>query len=339
MRIAVFSAKPFEREYLDRVNDETRAGHELHYIEARLNESTADLARGYEAVAIFSTDHADAATLRQLCKHGTRLLALRSAGFNHVDIAEAERLGLIVLRVPAYSPHAIAEHAVGLMLTLNRKFHRAYNRVREQNFSIEGLMGFDMHGKTVGVIGTGKIGEVLCGILKGFGCTLIATDPVKNQACLDLDVEYVELPELCERADIITLHCPLTPKTKHLINAETMARMKRGAMLINTSRGAVIDTQALIEALKRRHVGSVGLDVYEEEDNLFFKDLSGQIIDDDLFMRLMTFPNVLITSHQGFFTHEACLAIARTTIANASGFERGEPDEDNRVDRSLIANH
>lgn len=339
MRIAVFSAKPFEREYLDRVNRQSHANHELHYIETRLTESTAELARGHEAVALFSTDHANADALRQLADQGTRLLALRSAGFNHVDLAEADRLGITVLRVPAYSPHAIAEHAVGLMLTLNRKFHRAYNRVREQNFNIEGLMGFDMHEKTVGVVGTGKIGEVLCRILKGFGCHIIATDPVHNPACLDLGVQYVELTELCQRSSIITLHCPLTPKTRHLINAQTIARMQPGAMLINTSRGAVIDTKALIEALKQRHLGSVGLDVYEEEDNLFFKDLSGQIIDDDLFMRLTTFPNVLITSHQGFFTHEACLAIAQTTIDNATAFQRGNPDPDNRVDRSYIADH
>lgn len=329
MRIAVFSAKPFERLYMAQENQ--NAGHELHFIEARLTEETADLALGYEAVALFSTDHATGPVLEHLAEHGTKLIALRSAGFNHVDLRAADQLGLTVLRVPAYSPHAIAEHAVGLMLTLNRKFHRAYNRVREQNFNIEGLMGFDMHGKTVGVIGTGKIGQVLCSILKGFGCNILACDPTPSAECQAMGVAYVPIEELCKRSDIISINCPLTPATKHMINAETLAQMKPSVMLINTSRGAVIDTKALIEALKHRRIGSVGLDVYEQEDGLFFKDLSDQIIEDDVFMRLMTFPNVLITAHQGFFTHEACQGIARTTINNATEFEQGRPDEHNRV--------
>lgn len=335
MRIAVYSAKPFEQRYLDQAN--RSAGHELTYIEARLSPGTVELAAGFEAVALFSTDDACKEVVRRLHEGGTRLLALRSAGFNHVDIAEATELGMTVLRVPAYSPHAIAEHAVGLMLTLNRKFHRAYNRVREQNFSIEGLMGFDMHAKTVGVVGTGKIGEVVCRILRGFGCRLLACDPSPSEACRALGVEYVDLATLCEQSDIVTLHCPLTPRTYHLIDERALGRLRQGTMLINTSRGKVVDTQALIAALKRGTVGSVGLDVYEEEDNLFFKDLSGEIIQDDVFMRLMTFPNVVITAHQGFFTHEACLAIAQTTIENATGFERGEPQESNRVSLAHIA--
>lgn len=332
MRIAVYSSKPYEKPFLDAAN--ANAAHELVYLDARLSTATVDLARGASAVSIFVGDDASAPVLRVLHAGGTRLLALRSAGFNHVDIAEAERLGITVARVPAYSPHAVAEHAVGLMLTLNRKFHRAHARVREQNFALDGLMGFDMHGKTAGVIGTGKIGEAACAILRGFGCRVLAFDPVKNQACEAIGVEYVPLADLYAASDIITLHCPLTPATKHLINAAALAAMKPGVMLINTSRGAVVDTRALIAALKKGRVGSVGLDVYEEEGDLFFKDLSAEVIQDDVFVRLSTFPNVLITAHQGFFTREACEAIARTTIDNATGFDRsgaaGVP-EANRV--------
>jgi D-lactate dehydrogenase len=316
-----------------------RGTHELVYLEVPLSAATADLARGAEAVSLFVGDDASAPVLRALQAGGTRLLALRSAGFNHVDLAAAERLGIAVARVPAYSPYAVAEHAVGLMLTLNRKFHRAHARTREQNFSIDGLMGFDMHGKTVGVVGTGRIGEVLCGILLGFGCRVLASDPVVNAACAARGVGYVALPELYAASDIITLHCPLTPDTRHLIDAAALAAMRPGAMLINTSRGAVIDTRALIGALKRSHLGSVGLDVYEEEGDLFFKDLSSDVIQDDLFVRLMTFPNVLITAHQGFFTREACVAIAATTLANLDGFARGGPEglpEAHRVTTSRL---
>jgi D-lactate dehydrogenase len=292
------------------------------------------------AVSIFVSDDASAEVLRTLHAGGTRFIALRSAGFNHVDLDEAQRLGLTIARVPAYSPYAVAEHAVGLMLTLNRKFHRAYARVREQNFSLEGLMGFDMRGKAVGVIGTGKIGEAACSILRGFGCRVLASDPVINPACRAIGVEYVSLPDLYAASDIITLHCPLTPSSRHMIGEASLAVMKPGVMLINTSRGAVIDTRALIAALKRGHVGSVGLDVYEQEGDLFFKDLSSEVIHDDVFVRLLTFPNVFITAHQGFFTREACEAIARTTIDNANGFEHAGPSgvpEANRVTMRLIA--
>ncbi len=329
MKIAIYSSKAYEKPFFDAAND--GAGHELMYIDAQLSLATAGLARGCPAVSIFVGDDASAPVLRALHAGGTRLLALRSAGFNHVDIPEADRLGLTVLRVPAYSPYAVAEHAVGLMLTLNRKFHRAFNRVREQNFALDGLMGFDMHGKTAGVIGTGKIGEVVCTILTGFGCRVLASDPARNPACMAMGVEYVALPELYARSDIITLHCPLTPQTRHSIDAAALAAMKPGVMLINTSRGAVIDTRALIEALKHGHVGSVGLDVYEEEGDLFFKDLSGEVIQDDVFVRLLTFPNVFITAHQGFCTHEAMAAIAATTVRNVSDFARGAADEGNRV--------
>jgi len=338
MKIAIYSSKPYEKPFLDAAN--AAAGHELMYLGVRLTAATAELARGVPVVSIFVGDDASATALQTLHAGGTRLMALRSAGFNHVDIAEAERLGLTIARVPAYSPYAVAEHAVGLMLTLNRKFHRAYARVREQNFALDGLMGFDMHGKTAGVIGTGKIGEATCSILRGLGCRVLAFDPVRNPACEALGVEYISLAELYAAADIITLHCPLTPETRHLINTASLAAMKPGVMLINTSRGAVIDTRALIASLKRGHVGSVGLDVYEEEGDLFFKDLSTEVIQDDVFARLMTFHNVLITAHQGFFTREACEAIARTTIDNATGFEqagaKGVP-EANRISTHLLA--
>ena len=335
MKIAVYSSKPYEKSFLDAANAGPR--HELVYLDATCSATTADLARGCPAVSIFVGDDASAPVLKALHAGGTRLLALRSAGFNHMDVAEADRLGLTVLRVPAYSPHAVAEHAVGLMLTLNRKFHRAFNRVREQNFALDGLMGFDMHGRTAGVVGTGKIGEVVCKILTGFGCHVLASDPVKNPACEAMGVRYVSLPDLYAQSDIITLHCPLNPATKHLVNATALAAMKPGVMLINTSRGGVIDTRALIAALKKGHVGSVGLDVYEEEGDLFFKDLSERVIYDDVFVRLMSFPSVLITAHQGFFTHEACTAIAQTTINNVTDFECGRVQESNRVTTRLIA--
>lgn len=342
MKIAVYSAKSYEKPFLDAANTalqgtEKGPAHVLNFLDARLSLSTVELARTYPAVSIFVGDDASAPVLKALHAGGTRVIALRSAGFNHVDIAESDRLGITVLRVPAYSPYSVAEYTVGLMLTLNRRYHRAYARIREQNFALDGLMGFDMHGKTVGVIGTGKIGEAACSILRGFGCRVLAFDPARNPACEAMGVEYVALPDLYAAADIITLHCPLMPQTRHLINAESLAAMKPGVMLINTSRGAVIDTRAMISALKRGHVGSVGLDVYEEEGDLFFKDLSTEVIQDDVFARLMTFPNVIVTAHQGFFTREACTAIAATTINNVTDFERGTVNETNRVGAKLIA--
>ena len=332
MRIALYSVKAYEKPFLEAANEHSR--HELVLLEARLTSDTAQLAHGAQAVSIFVGDDASAPVLRTLHAasggSGPALL-LRSAGFNHVDLTEADRLGMTVLRVPAYSPYSVAEHAVGLMLTLNRKFHRAFNRVREQNFALDGLLGFDMHGKTVGVVGTGTIGTVLCSILTGFGCKVIASDPSPNAKCTALGVQYVPLSELYARSDIVTLQCPLTPATRHLINAAALSAMKPGVMIINTSRGAVIDTRALIAALKSGHIGSVGLDVYEEEGDLFFKDLSNEVIQDDVFARLMTFRNVLITAHQGFFTHEACTAIAQTTIGNATDVEHGNVKDANRV--------
>ncbi len=337
MKVAVFSARAYERPFLDEANAAAGNRAEFVYLEASLSAATAALAHGCEGVSIFVNDVASAEVLAALHAGGTRVLALRSAGFNHVDVVVAEKLGIPVLRVPAYSPHAVAEHTVGLMMTLNRKFHRAFVRVREQNFSLGGLMGFDMHGKTVGVVGTGKIGECVCRILRGFGCRVLAHDLAENGECTAIGVEYAPLDELFRTADILTLHCPLTPQTKHMVNAQTIQAMKRGVMFINTGRGALVHTKALIDGLKSGHVGAVGLDVYEEEAGLFFRDLSDTVLTDDVFARLLTFPNVVITAHQGFFTREAMQAIARTTVENLVSFARGEPPSCNAVTRRMIA--
>lgn len=321
MRVAVFSTKNYDQSFLDRANQEH--GHELVYFDARLTPRTAPLASGFPAVCAFVNDRLDAEVLGALAAGGTRLIALRSAGFNHVDLEAARDLGLTVARVPAYSPHAVAEHAVALILTLNRKIYRSYNRVREGNFSLEGLLGFDIHGRTIGVVGTGKIGQVFARIMSGFGCTLLAYDPYPS-AEAGAYVQYVPLPVLFERADIISLHCPLTPETCHIVDAAAIARMKPGTMLINTSRGALVDTLAVIDGLKRGIIGYLGLDVYEEEGDLFFQDLSDRVIQDDVFSRLLTFPNVVITGHQGFFTEEAVHNIAETTLGNITAFESGK---------------
>ncbi|NAZ36248.1 2-hydroxyacid dehydrogenase [Rubellimicrobium sp. CFH 75288] len=324
MRVAVFSAKPHDEHFLRLANE--AAGHDLRFLEPRLSPETAPLADGHDAVCAFVNDDLGAATIERLAAAGVRMIALRSAGFNHVDLEAAQAAGLAVGRVPAYSPHAVAEHTMALILALNRRIHRAYNRVREGNFALDGLLGFDIHGKTVGIVGTGLIGSILARILHGFGCRILAHDPRQNPDCLALGVRYVDLPTLLGESDIVTLQCPLTPQTHHMINADTIRLMRRGAMLINTSRGAVVDTPALIEGLKDGTIGSLGLDVYEEEEGLFFEDLSNTIIPDDTFARLLTFPNVLITGHQAFFTREALTAIAETTIANLSAFERdGRP--------------
>lgn len=319
MKVAVFSTKPYDERYLRFAN---RDAHEFVFLSSRLAPDTAALAQGCEGVCAFVNDDVGADVIGHLAQQGVRLIALRSAGFNHVDLAAAAAAGVAVARVPAYSPYAVAEHTVALILTLNRKLHRAYNRVREGNFALEGLLGFDLHGKTVGIIGTGKIGELVARILGGFGCHLLAFDPHENPAVTGLGVRYVDFDTLLGTCDVITLQCPLTPQTHHMIDHDAIAKMKPGVMLINTSRGAVVDTSALIEGLKNRTVGSVGLDVYEEEAELFFEDLSQTFIRDDIFARLLTFPNVLITGHQAFFTHEALSAIANTTLANISAFER-----------------
>lgn len=320
MRVAVFSTKKYDKVFLDGAN---QAGHELVYHEVPLTPATAPMAAGYPAVCAFVNDQLSQEALIALHAGGTRLVALRSAGFNHVDLATADRLGLTVARVPAYSPHAVAEHAVALVLSLNRRTYRAYNRVREGNFSLEGLLGFDLHGKTVGVIGTGTIGLVFAKIMHAFGCHIVASDPHPDPHAPKY-VRYVTAAEMYAQADIISLHCPLTPQTHQLIGKDAIAQMKTGVMLINTSRGRVVNTHALLNGLKSGKIGFVGLDVYEEEENLFFRDLSDRIIDDDLFMRLTTFPNVLITGHQGFFTREALGNIAQSTLANITAFETGQ---------------
>jgi D-lactate dehydrogenase len=321
MHILFFSARQYDRREFAAAN---RGRHELTFVETHLHADTAPIARGYPAICAFVNDALDAAVLGVLAAGGTRLIALRCAGYNNIDLAAAARLGLTVVRVPAYSPHAVAEHVAGLVLSLNRKLHRAYNRVRENNYMLDGLEGFDLHGKTVGVIGTGRIGTVLCRIMAGFGCVVLANDRVQNPALAAAGVQYVALEALLSASDIVSLHCPLAPDTRHLIDAGALARMKRGAMLINTSRGGLIDTAAVIAALKARQLGALGLDVYEQEADVFFEDLSSQVVDDDLLQRLLTFPNVIITGHQGFFTHEALAAIAETTLASVSQFERGE---------------
>ena len=264
-------------------------------------------------------------SLEGLAKEGVRLIALRSAGFNHVDLPTAHQFGLTVVRVPRYSPHAIAEHCVGLVLSLNRNIHRAYNRVRDNNFALTGLLGFDIHGRTVGVVGTGEIGTTFAEIMAGFGTTILATDPNPNQRVRDIGATYVSVEDVIAGSDIVSLHCPLTPETHHLIDSDRLGTMRDGVMLINTSRGALIDTEAVIDALKSGKVGHLGLDVYEEEDDLFFEDLSDQVLQDDAFARLMTFPNVLITGHQAFFTREALSTIAQVTLGNVTAFERDEP--------------
>ena len=324
MRLAVFSTKPYDRLFLEAAN--ASADHELTFYEARLSEATTSLAVGVPAICAFVNDQLDRRALADLRAGGTRLVALRSAGFNNVDLQAARELVVTVARVPAYSPHAVAEHAMALILTLNRKLHRAYARVREGNFALDGLLGFDLHGRTAGIVGTGKIGAAMARILKGFGCRVLAFDPAPNDECASLGLSYVDYARLLADSDIVTLHCPLTPATHHLIDAAAIRRMKPGVMLINTSRGAIIDTRAVIAGLKSGKIGHLGLDVYEEEADLFFEDLSRQVIKDDVFARLLTFPNVVVTGHQGFFTEEALRNIAETTIANVTAFERtGRP--------------
>lgn len=321
MRVAIFSTKNYDRIFLERANE--AAGHEMLFFESRLTPETSALTEGFDAVCVFVNDQIDALVLRDMAERGVRLVALRSAGYNHVDLRVAAELGLEVVRVPAYSPHAVAEHTLALILALNRKTHRAFNRVREGNFSLEGLLGFDLHGRTVGIVGTGQIGSVFARLMRGFGCQLLAHDPYPNEECRRMGVEYVELGELFSRSHIISLHCPLTPETRHLIDWAAVEKMQEGVTLINTSRGAIIDTRAVIRGLKAGVIGYLGLDVYEEEENLFFEDLSSEVIQDDVFARLLTFPNVLITGHQGFFTREALGNIAQTTVDNITAFETG----------------
>lgn len=325
MKIAVFSTKPYDREYLDKFNTDSK--HELIYFEASLNNDTTNLAIGFDAVCVFVNDIIDKKTIGKLSEIGIKLIDLRCAGFNNVDLEAAAKYDIKVLRVPAYSPHAVAEHAVALILTLNRKTHKVYNRVRESNFSLENLTGFNLFEKTVGVIGTGKIGAAFCQIMGGFGCKVIAFDVFQSKELIQKGVIYVTLEELFISSDIISLHCPLTDDTKHLFDRTVFSKIKKGAMLINTSRGPLIKTSDAIEALKNGQLGYLGIDVYEQEENLFFKDLSESIIQDDLIQRLLSFHNVLITPHQGFFTKEALNQIASTTLKNHTDFENGLPLE------------
>lgn len=323
MRIVFFNSKAYTREFFERANE--AHGHALSFFEWPLRPDLVYLVDGAPAVCPFVNDDLGGETLRRLAAAGTKLIALRCAGYNHVDLKTAAELGLRVTRVPAYSPHAVAEHTLALILTLERKIHRAYARVRDGNFALEGLLGEELYGRTAGVVGTGLIGIEVCRILRGFGCRVLAHDPKPHPQAAALGVAYVALPELYRQADLLTLHCPLTPETRHRIDAAAIAQMKRGVMLINTSRGALIDTPALIQALKSGQVGSVGLDVYEEEGDLFFQDLSSEILQDDLFARLLTFPNVVITGHQAFFTRTALSQIAATTLQSVTALERGQP--------------
>ncbi len=322
--MAMYSVKPYDRRSFDAANAGTGAV-EIHYHEARLERSTARYADGADVVCGFVNDDFSAEVLDELAASGTTCIALRCAGFNNVDLDAALRLGITVVRVPAYSPNAVAEHTLALMLTLNRKIHRAHNRVRDRNFSLEGLVGFDMAGKTAAVVGTGQIGAIVARLLWHLRCEVVAYDPVANEGLVDLGVTYVELDEALRVGDIVSLNCPLNEHTHHLINAETIAVMKPGVMLVNTGRGALVDTDAVLAALKRGHIGSLALDVYEEESELFFEDRSDEILDDDNFARLLTYPNVLITAHQAFLTHEALAAIAEITLANAIAVFSGEP--------------
>jgi D-lactate dehydrogenase len=322
MIVAVFDTHRFDRAALEKEN--ARLGHDLRFFDARLDRKTATLAADSEAICAFVNDVLDWPTLTALREMGVRLIALRSAGYNNVDLVAARELGLTVARVPDYSPYAVAEHAVALLLALNRKLHRAYNRVRESNFSLEGLVGFDLHGKTVGIVGTGKIGAVFAKIMAGFGCRLLAFDVFPRT---DLPVTYVDPARLLAESDVISLHVPLLPETRHFLTAKTIAQLKPGAFIINTSRGGLIETQALIDALKSGHIGGAALDVYEEEAGIFFHDLSGEVLQDDVLARLISLPNVLITSHQAFLTCEALANIAKTTLETISAFERGAVPE------------
>lgn len=322
--VAFYDTKPYDREYFERAPKVSGLRRQFH--EFRLTSETAASVDGAQAVCVFVNDRLDAPCLKQLHQAGVRLVTLRCADFNNVDLTAAKSLGIAVTRVPAYSPHAVAEHTVALLLALNRKIHRAYNRVREHNFSLSGLVGFDLHGKTVGVVGTGRIGKIAAQIFLGFGTEVLTYDPYPSpEWAAALGVRYTDFEILLAHSDIVSLHLPLTPATRHLLNAATFARMKPGAYLLNTSRGKLVDTTALIEALKTGRLGGVALDVYEEEEGIFFEDHSGEILQDDELSRLLTFPNVLITAHQAFLTTEALSEIARVTTANLLQLETGEP--------------
>jgi D-lactate dehydrogenase len=329
MKITFFSAKPYDREFFDLYNKSY--GFNLEYFETHLGPHIVNVLENCDAVCVFVNDKLNAETISMLASKNVKIIALRCAGFNNVDLEAAKKFNIKVCRVPAYSPEAVAEHAAAMILTLNRKTHKAYNRVREQNFSLNGLLGFNLQGKTVGVVGTGKIGRAFCKIMLGFGVKVLAADIVENAELKQLGIDYTSLDELLKQSDIISLHCPLTQESHHLINKQTLARMKQGTMLINTSRGGLINTPDIISALKRRQVGYLGIDVYEQEEKLFFRDLSGKIIEDDEIQRLMSFPNVLITAHQAFFTSEALSQIAQVTLDNIAQLSAGKNPKDELV--------
>jgi D-lactate dehydrogenase len=333
MKIAFFSTKKYDQKFFDEANEEY--GYNIDYFESRLTPETVSLAEGYPVVCVFVHDDLSREVLEKLQKIGVKIAALRSTGFNNVDIEAAEEKGIVVVRVPEYSPYSVAEHAVSLILALNRKIYRAYNRVREHNFSLDGLMGFDLHGKTAGIVGTGKIGRVTGGILKGFGCRVLGFDPMPNKEAKRMGIEYVSLRELMRESDIISLHAPLTPETHHMVDRDAFEEMKDCVMLINTGRGALINAVDAIEALKSGKLGYLGLDVYEEESDIFYRDLSGKVLRDDVLTRLLTFPNVIITSHQGFFTREALNDIAVSTLKNIDNAMKGAVTE-NAVTSKLI---
>jgi len=323
MKTAVFSTRRYDQSLLSKANLE--AGHELVFFQDRLTADTAALAAGCPAVCVFVNDTVNAQVLTQLHAQGTRLVATRSTGFNHVDAATAARLGIEVVRVTDYSPHSVAEFAVGLLLAVNRKICRASARTRDGNFELDGLMGVDLYGKTVGVIGTGKIGTLFARIMAGFGCSLLGYDTHPNPQFQSLGGRYVSSSELLAASDVVSLHCPLTPQTRHIVNGQSLAAAKPGFILVNTSRGGLVDTDAAIQALKTGRLGGLAIDVYEQEASLFFQDLSSTIITDDCIQRLVSFPNVIVTGHQAFFTEEAIGQIMRTTISSLTAFERGDP--------------
>lgn len=321
MKVALFSSKNYDQEFFEKAN--ISGSHQLYFFETSLNIDTISLTQGFDAVCIFVNDFIDEPTIKKLVVNGIKVIALRCAGFNNIDIDAAKANGIKVVRVPAYSPQAVAEHAVALILTLNRKTHKAFNRVRENNFSLENLTGFNLYGKTVGVVGTGIIGTAFCKIMLGFGCKVIAYDVQPSDALKKLGVDYQTFDSLICSANIISLHCPLNEQTQHLMNTKVFDKMKPGSMLINTGRGALLNTADALDALKDEKLAYLGIDVYEQEAALFFRDLSETINQDELFMRLLTFPNVLITAHQGFFTKEALTEISNTTLQNLSDFENG----------------
>jgi D-lactate dehydrogenase len=331
MKIAFFSTKPYDQRFFESTNADF--GHDLSFFETKLTTKTASLADGHAAVCVFVNDPLDEPTLSVLAEQGCKLILLRCAGYNNVDLDAADRLGMTVCRVPQYSPFAVAEHTLALILTLNRKVHKAYHRVREGNFAIDGLIGFDLNDKTIGIVGTGRIGQIFAKVCLGLGLHVLAYDLQPNDELVDMGVRYAPLDELFEKSDIVSLLCPLNPETHHIISTDAVEKMKPGVMLVNTSRGGLIDAQAVINGLKSGKIGSVALDVYEEEGDVFFEDLSDQVLQDDTLARLLSFPNVLITSHQAFFTKEAMQEIAKTTLSNATGYLEGNIDPSNCVTR------